>query len=818
MEDYIHMMSKPAYYLKADGFYQMRVQKWEPWFHPEYETSTALPWISFPSLASNFFVKESLVTMDKAVEKPLHVDIAMKNKSTPSCAKVKVVVDLLKDFPKRINIGMKWSGTGDSIANWIDIKYDYMPKYCKSCRLQGNNKKECEVLHPDLKPVKENKEEESAETSITAANMKQQEQLTKDALCTDLVVDKGKKAMKIAVPSKDAWNHGRRKNERAQKRTQEIINKKEEHQVVINVHKDNNVESNHSFAILDDQNEKAINLEEKKRPDKSQSGGVVTIDADGSSGSKLIKEIDVSTNEGIEKTDQIEEQVLNNNANQSDIDGREVKKLEESWKPAESEEGQESNGKMSSRSQEAVVEKEEPGGSVPKTPRSNSPQEIRNDELKEDLLKVQIDVCQKKSVNTQQSFERLTNLNRSNRYSIIVLMEPFEDSAEVENFRRKLGMETAFVNISVGGDFNVISSEEEKLGGLPVSFNEVADFNHCLSSCGLQDLGYVGSTYTWWNGRTEEACIFKRLDRMVCNDKLLDVLPTMSVSHLIKKGSDHSPLELECLTTAEVIIKPFKFLNFWVQHESFQEVIKQNWCIDFEGNPFTKFHHKLKKQIASLEEVIKVHEEQFETSPTVQNRERLHRKSGLAWFQDGDRNSKKFHAYVKGRRKKLGVHNIQDDNGNWLTNQGEISQEAIRFYQKQFEEDRILSKFGLLKHIPTLVTEEQNHKIEMLPTEKEVKKAVFALNGESACGPDGFTGLFFQSCWEIVKLDVVDMVKAFFVGKELPRFITHTNLILIPKKEQVQSFSELRPISLSNFTNKIISRVLHERLVKLLPG
>ncbi|XP_060182292.1 uncharacterized protein LOC132611952 [Lycium barbarum] len=62
------------------------------------------------------------------------------------------------------------------------------------------------------------------------------------------------------------------------------------------------------------------------------------------------------------------------------------------------------------------------------------------------------------------------------------------------------------------------------------------------------------------------------------------------------------------------------------------------------------------------------------------------------------------------------------------------------------------------------------------------------------------------------------MVKAFFVGQELPRFITHTNLILIPKKEQVQSFSDLKRISLNNFTNKIISRVLHERLVKLLPG
>nr|XP_016500520.1 PREDICTED: uncharacterized protein LOC107818927 [Nicotiana tabacum] len=48
------------------------------------------------------------------------------------------------------------------------------------------------------------------------------------------------------------------------------------------------------------------------------------------------------------------------------------------------------------------------------------------------------------------------------------------------------------------------------------------------------------------------------------------------------------------------------------------------------------------------------------------------------------------------------------------------------------------------------------------------------------------------------------MVKAFFNGHELPRYITHTNLVLLPKKKEVVSFSDMRPISLSNFINKEI--------------
>lgn len=61
------------------------------------------------------------------------------------------------------------------------------------------------------------------------------------------------------------------------------------------------------------------------------------------------------------------------------------------------------------------------------------------------------------------------------------------------------------------------------------------------------------------------------------------------------------------------------------------------------------------------------------------------------------------------------------------------------------------------------------------------------------------------------------MTKVFFYGMELPRFITHTNVVLLPKKEKVKEFSNIRLISLSSFTNKILSRLLHFRIVKVLP-
>lgn len=116
-----------------------------------------------------------------------------------------------------------------------------------------------------------------------------------------------------------------------------------------------------------------------------------------------------------------------------------------------------------------------------------------------------------------------------------------------------------------------------------------------------------------------------------------------------------------------------------------------------------------------------------------------------------------------------------------------------------------------------MVTEEDNARLCATPYMEEVKEAVFALEGESASGPYGLSGTFFQKCWEIVGKDVHNVVVAFFARDTLPKSVTHTNLVLIPKKDVINSFSDLRPISLSNFINKVISRVIHGRVVGLLP-
>lgn len=58
---------------------------------------------------------------------------------------------------------------------------------------------------------------------------------------------------------------------------------------------------------------------------------------------------------------------------------------------------------------------------------------------------------------------------------------------------------------------------------------------------------------------------------------------------------------------------------------------------------------------------------------------------------------------------------------------------------------------------------------------------------------------------------------AFSCCGEIPKFITHTNVALIQKINKVTRFTNLRPISLNSFENKILSKVLHERMIPVLP-
>lgn len=99
---------------------------------------------------------------------------------------------------------------------------------------------------------------------------------------------------------------------------------------------------------------------------------------------------------------------------------------------------------------------------------------------------------------------------------------------------------------------------------------------------------------------------------------------------------------------------------------------------------------------------------------------------------------------------------------------------------------------------------------------KESTTTVRSIGAMKASGPDGITALFFHSFWNIVKQDVIGAIQNFFTSGFLLKALNHTNIVLIPKRDNPTLTSHFRPISLCNVIYKIISKILAACLKPLL--
>lgn len=101
---------------------------------------------------------------------------------------------------------------------------------------------------------------------------------------------------------------------------------------------------------------------------------------------------------------------------------------------------------------------------------------------------------------------------------------------------------------------------------------------------------------------------------------------------------------------------------------------------------------------------------------------------------------------------------------------------------------------------PTILDVE-NVMLYMVPSEDEVKDAVFSIPKQSP-DPDGFESDFYIDYWDIVKQDVIEASQDFFRGVPLPKFFSSSFIVLIPKVQDPLSFDKFRPISLCSVAYK----------------
>ncbi|XP_010424289.1 PREDICTED: uncharacterized protein LOC104709359 [Camelina sativa] len=169
-------------------------------------------------------------------------------------------------------------------------------------------------------------------------------------------------------------------------------------------------------------------------------------------------------------------------------------------------------------------------------------------------------------------------------------------------------------------------------------------------------------------------------------------------------------------------------------------------------------------------------------------------KNRNRWMRVEDQNSKYFHALTKQRRARNRITGIFDKNKVWSTEDVDICNTAVSYFADLFTTLHPTNFDEVLCEVRTAITNEVNTQLTAPVTEIEVHAALFMMHPDKALGPDGMTALFYQKAWLVVKGDFVSLVA------------------------KPTRMTELRPISLCNVGYKIISKIMCQRLKKILPG
>ncbi|XP_026416756.1 uncharacterized protein LOC113312216 [Papaver somniferum] len=305
------------------------------------------------------------------------------------------------------------------------------------------------------------------------------------------------------------------------------------------------------------------------------------------------------------------------------------------------------------------------------------------------------------------------------------------------------------------GDFTVVTCQEEKVGGLKPLRISMLEFNNCLSSCSLISSPKTVLEFSWCNNRAGRKRIVCNLDRVVFNDKWLELYPSWGYKIGARGISDHGVLYGASGDIPKQKNVPFKALKLKQVEEDVMKAILLS-----DRNPLD-----------------------------------LHLLNKLVTFKRATR-----------EKQEDGI----------TSNQEEIAGILVKHFEDKFTFQEVSMATSILNDIPEVVNEEENDMIEATPNTDEIREAVFDLNPDSAPGPDGFDGWFYREVWEIIGEDFIRAIQFWWSRGFIPNGLNANFLLLLPKVKNAKRSNQFRPIGLMNFSFKVITKSITKRLTEII--
>ncbi|GMJ14282.1 hypothetical protein HRI_005097400 [Hibiscus trionum] len=395
------------------------------------------------------------------------------------------------------------------------------------------------------------------------------------------------------------------------------------------------------------------------------------------------------------------------------------------------------------------------------------------------------------------------------------------------------------IPVLIGGDFNVIRKQSEKLG-FHSNKKAMAEFDEFIEGLALIDLPLSGGEYTWCSNREEP--VFCRLDRFLVDAEIISKWPNVTQNIVASSISDHKPVVLfNNIRRKEPSI--FRWFDYWAEEKDYDEVIKAaadkakgKGILNFlsqckrESERWNRSRKVLDNECSQvLEEKMLVLEKQVQSNPgniaakneikgcraklwncyRREKREWL-QKSRLKWFQAGDKNTKYFHLVASARQRTNTITALKVD-GELVTDQNKIKQSIFESFKEVYNDKNTIPIKKLDCNLKKLSAESAEF-LDREFSEDEIKHALWAMDGSRAPGPDGFNMNFLKKYWSTIKGDVLKFFNEFYNGTISDTSFNRSFIVLIPKKSPPSTMEDYRPISLVCSMYKLVAKVLSYRV------
>ncbi|KAJ0805638.1 putative RNA-directed DNA polymerase [Helianthus annuus] len=184
------------------------------------------------------------------------------------------------------------------------------------------------------------------------------------------------------------------------------------------------------------------------------------------------------------------------------------------------------------------------------------------------------------------------------------------------------------------------------------------------------------------------------------------------------------------------------------------------------------------------------------------------------WATFGDENSKFFHGVINKRRVRNNIPGLLV-NGEWVHKPTEVKKEVYGFFRSKFVET-MKSRPSLKISDLTYLNESEALMLVEQFTMKEIKEAVFECGDDKAPGPDGFNFRFIKHFWKEFEGDFYSLMQHFHTDGKLSLGVGSSFITLVPKTGDPTGLAEYRPINLIGVISKVVSKVLANRLKRVM--